>query len=211
MFTGLIETTGTIKKISDKNNYLVFDIEAIFDDDKHKIGDSVACDGICLTIVSFDKQTFTVEVSQETIDKTIAANYKIGSTLNLERPLKVGDRLGGHFVSGHIDDTGLVIDAKAVGASEELTVTFDKNFELLVVDKGSITINGVSLTVNCVIENTLTVNLIPHTLESTNLKNLRAEDKVNLEFDIIGKYAAKAAENNYSNKQVLAKISKGGW
>lgn len=211
MFTGLIETTGTIKNISDKNNYLVFDIEATFDDDKQKIGDSVACDGICLTIVSFDRQKFTVEASQETLDKTIAANYEVGSKLNLERPLKIGNRLGGHFVNGHIDDTGLIKDTKAIGASIELSLTFDKKFEQLVVEKGSITINGVSLTVNSVIENRLTVNLIPYTLESTNLQNLKVKDKVNLEFDIIGKYAAKAQEINNSDKQALAKLSEGGW
>ncbi|MCH8027086.1 MAG: riboflavin synthase [candidate division Zixibacteria bacterium] len=211
MFTGLIETTGTIKKITNRDNYLVFDIEAKFDDDKHKIGDSVACDGSCLTIVSFDRQKFTVEVSQETIDKTIAANYKVGSKLNLERPLKIGNRLGGHFVSGHIDDTGLITDLKVIGASVELSLTFDKKFEKLVVDKGSITINGVSLTVNSVTENRLTVNLIPHTLESTNLQNLKANDKVNLEFDIIGKYAVKAQESSNSDKQALAKLSEGGW
>ena len=211
MFTGLIETTGVIKKITNKDNYLVFDIEAKFDDDKHKIGDSLACDGSCLTIVSFDRQKFTVEVSQETIDKTIAANYKVGSKLNLERALKIGNRLGGHFVSGHIDDTGLITDLKVIGASVELSLTFDKKFEKLVVDKGSITINGVSLTVNSVTENRLTVNLIPHTLESTNLQNLKANDKVNLEFDIIGKYAVKAQESSNSDKQALAKLSEGGW
>ena len=211
MFTGLIETTGTIKKITNRDNYLVFDIEAKFDDDKHKIGDSVACDGSCLTIVSFDRQKFTVEVSQETIDKTIAANYKVGSKLNLERPLKIGNRLGGHFVSGHIDDTGLITDLKVIGASVELSLTFDKKFEKLVVDKGSITINGVSLTVNSVTENRLTVNLIPHTLKSTNLQSLKAKDKVNLEFDIIGKYAVKAQESSNSDKQALAKLSEGGW
>ncbi|MCH7689484.1 MAG: riboflavin synthase [candidate division Zixibacteria bacterium] len=211
MFTGLIETIGTIKKITNRDNYLVFDIEAKFDDDKHKIGDSVACDGICLTIVSFDRQKFTVEVSQETLDKTIAANYKVGSKLNLERPLKIGNRLGGHFVSGHIDEAGLITDVKTIGASVELSLTFDKKFEQLVVEKGSIAINGVSLTVNSVIENSLTVNLIPHTLESTNLKSLRAKDKVNLEFDIIGKYAVKAQESNSSDKQALAKLSEGGW
>ncbi len=211
MFTGLIETTGTITNISEKDNYLVFDIEAKFDDDRHKIGDSIACDGICLTIVSFDNKIFTVEVSQETIDKTIAVNYKVGTIINLERPLLVGSRLGGHFVSGHIDDVGLIRDAKAIGASVELSLTFDKKFEQLVVEKGSITINGASMTVNSVIENSLTVNLIPHTLESTNLKDLKAKDKVNLEFDIIGKYAAKAAENNNRNKQALAKLSEGGW
>ena len=211
MFTGLIETTGTIKKISDKDNYLIFDIEAKFNDDRHNLGDSVACDGICLTIVSFDRQKFTVELSQETTQNTIASDYKVGSKLNLERPLKIGNRLGGHFVGGHIDDTGLIKDAKAIGASVELSVAFDKKFEQLVVDKGSITINGVSLTVNGVIENRLTVNLIPHTLESTNLQNLKAKDKVNLEFDIIGKYAAKASESNNRNKQALAKLSEGGW
>ncbi|MEE8149807.1 MAG: riboflavin synthase [candidate division Zixibacteria bacterium] len=211
MFTGLIETTGTIKKITNRDNYLVFDIVAKFDDDKHKIGDSVACDGICLTIVSFDRQKFTVEVSQETLDKTIAANYKVGSKLNLERPLKIGNRLGGHFVSGHIDEAGLITDVKVIGASVELSLTFDKKFEQLVIEKGSITINGVSLTVNSVIENRLTVNLIPHTLESTNLQNLKAKDKVNLEFDIIGKYAVKAQESNSSDKQALAKLSEGGW
>ena len=211
MFTGLIETTGTIKKISDKNNYLIFDIEATFDDDKHKIGDSVACDGICLTIVSFDRRKFTVEVSQETINKSIAANYKVGSKINLERPLKIGSRLGGHFVSGYVDDVGLIEEAKPIGASVELSVTFDKRFERLVVEKGSITLNGVSLTVNSVIGNRLMVNLIPHTLETTNLQNLKAKDKVNLEFDIIGKYAVKAHGIDNSAGQALAKLSEGGW
>ncbi len=211
MFTGLIETSGVIRKIRNKENYMVFDIAAQFADDEHKIGDSVACDGICLTIVAFDEKIFTVEVSQETILKSIAANYKVGSKLNLERPLLVGSRLGGHFVSGHVDDVGLIVEAKPIGASVELSVIFDKKFVRLVVDKGSITINGVSLTVNSAIENRLTVNLIPHTLESTNLKNLIANDKVNLEFDIIGKYAVKAQESSNPDKQALAKLSEGGW
>ena len=211
MFTGLIETTGVIKKIRNKENYLVFDITAKFADDGHKIGDSVACDGICLTIVAFDEKIFTVEVSQETILKSIASEYKVGSILNLERPLKIGSRLGGHFVSGHIDDVGLIKDAKVIGASVELSVTFDKKFEQLVVEKGSITINGVSLTVNSVIENRLMVNLIPHTLETTNLQKLKANDKVNLEFDIIGKYAVKAHSIDNSDRQALAKLSEGGW
>ena len=211
MFTGLIETSGVIRKIRNKENYLVFDIAAKFADDEHKIGDSVACDGICLTIVAFDEKIFTVEVSQETILKSIAANYKVGSKLNLERPLLVGSRLGGHFVSGHIDDVGLVKDTKVIGASVELSVTFDKKFERLVVDKGSITINGVSLTVNDVIENKVTVNLIPHTLKSTNLQNLKVKDKVNLEFDILGKYAVKAHGKDNSDRQALAKLSEGGW
>ncbi|RKX25378.1 MAG: riboflavin synthase, partial [Candidatus Zixiibacteriota bacterium] len=148
MFTGLIETTGTIEKLTSRGDYTVMTIASSFPHDELVIGESISCDGACLTVIEKAIGGFVVEASHETTARTVLSQYRVGARLNLERALKVGSRLGGHFVSGHVDTVGVVDYIKLVGESIELAVRFDSEFDAWVIEKGSIAINGVSLTIN---------------------------------------------------------------
>jgi len=211
MFTGLIETTGKLQKLAARSNYKLLTLEASFEHEEIVLGESIACDGACLTVVSFDDKSFTVEASQETVARTILDGYKVGDTINLERALRVGDRLGGHFVSGHVDTVGKVDRVQRIGESWEIAVTFDSAFDKLVVDKGSIAIDGLSLTVNTCRDGWLSVNVIPHTAQMTTIARLERGDRVNLEFDLIGKYMAKMVSAGSGGKLTLDKLKESGW
>jgi riboflavin synthase len=149
-----------------------------------------------LTVVEFEKDRFSAEISQETAGRVDMTRFQTGCRLNLERAMRLGDRLGGHLVSGHIDTIGKVDCLKPVGQSLELAVQFDSRFDVLVIEKGSIAIDGVSLTINQCRTGWLTVNLIPHTSGKTTLSDLRAGNSVNLEYDLIGKYIIKSRPGN---------------
>lgn len=211
MFTGLIETTGSITKINKRDNYLVLSVKSNLDYSQINIGDSIVCDGACLTVVAKDKDIFTVDASQETINKTILKDYKVNDKINLEQALKVGDRLGGHFVSGHIDIVGKVDYLRKDGNSLELAIKFNSDFDKYVVTKGSIAINGISLTVNECKTGWLNVNLIPHTISKTTLVNLKSGSPVNLEFDMIGKYIFNIVQSPKAEKLTKEKLLKSGW
>lgn len=211
MFTGLIETVGTLRDLRARDNYLVFTIESSLPSRELRIGESIACDGACLTVVGIGDGSFTVEGSQETVARTIAGAYAPGSLINLERALQVGSRLGGHMVSGHVDDTGIVEHLRPVGESLELALHFDPEFDPLVIEKGSIAINGVSLTVNQTRPGRLSVNLIPHTANATTLRDLTPGRRVNLEFDLIGKYVLKAAGHTGRKGLTIDKLLESGW
>ena len=211
MFTGLIETVGTIKELRARGNYRSLSITSTLADDNPALGESIACDGACLTVISTDKTSFTVEASQETAEHTILNSYTVGSRVNLERALKVGSRLGGHFVSGHVDDTGTVDYARSIDQSVELAVKFNSRFDKLVIDKGSITINGVSLTVNVSRSGWLSVNLIPFTQKETTLGLLKKGNRVNLEFDLIGKYLLKIQRKSMNTTLTKDKLIESGW
>jgi len=211
MFTGLIETVGTLKEIRTKGNYRVLTIVSSLPLGEIQLGESVACDGPCLTVIEIGKDSFVVEASQETIVRTTLGSYKVGRKINLERALQVGSRLGGHFVSGHIDDTGMVDYIKPVGESVELAAGFDSRFDPFVIEKGSIAINGVSLTVNQCRPGWFSVNIIPHTVDATTLSGIRAGDKVNLEFDLIGKYIVKMTGGKSTTGLTKDKLFESGW
>ncbi|MBN1213716.1 MAG: riboflavin synthase [candidate division Zixibacteria bacterium] len=211
MFTGLIETVGILKEMKTRGNYRILTISSSLPVEEIKNGESIACDGACLTVVGVKKGGFTVEASQETVERTILSNYKTGARINLERALRVGDRLGGHFVSGHIDDTGTVDYFKPVGESWELAVKFDLQHDIYVVEKGSVAINGLSLTVNKCRPGWLTVNLIPHTVKVTAIGALKAGDRVNLEFDLIGKYVARLKDNKEKKGLTRDLLKESGW
>ncbi len=194
MFTGIVEGIGKVKKISKatKNRSAV---QMIVDLGKHgkglKIGQSVALNGVCLTVTKLSKTGCTFEMIEETTKKTDLGNLKPGGIVNIERSLKAGDRLEGHFVLGHVDGVGII--KKVQKKSKEVQVWFEvpKNLSKYVVKKGSIAIDGISLTVVDLQKNLASVCIIPHTIEVTNFKTKHIGDKVNIETDILGKYILK--------------------
>ncbi|UCE23983.1 MAG: riboflavin synthase [Candidatus Zixiibacteriota bacterium] len=211
MFTGLIQSVGTLKQISARGNYRILTIESSLADVTMEVGESISCDGACLTVTGFDASSFEAEVSQETISKTIISSYRVGSRINIERAVKAGDRLGGHIVNGHVDGTARVDYQKPVGQSIEFAVAFDRKYDAWVVAKGSVALNGVSLTINEVKPGWLSVNIIPHTAELTNLKQLKKGDRVNIEFDIIGKYVSKMIQKDKPGGLTREKLKESGW
>ena len=195
MFTGIIETLGTIQEIKkDKDNVHITIASTITNE--LKIDQSVAHNGICLTIVSIIDNLYTVTAIGETIKKTNISYWQTGDSVNLERAMKLGDRLDGHIVQGHVDQIGNCILAKETNGSWLYTFEYDSNLNNITIEKGSITVNGVSLTVVDSRKNEFSVAIIPYTYEHTNFKNFEIGTKVNLEFDVIGKYVSKL----YANK-----------
>lgn len=212
MFTGLIETVGAVEAIHSRGNYLVMKIASSLPGKEITVGESIACDGACLTVTEVGARTFTVEASQETVARTIVGDYRSGSRLNLERAMRVGDRLGGHLVAGHVDDVGVIEYARDVGESIEVAVTFDREFDPLVIDKGSIAINGISLTINRAREGWLSVNIIPHTAAATTIPDWKPGARVNLEFDMIGKYILKSQmTHQHKGSVTVDKLLNSGW
>ncbi|HAF44144.1 MAG: riboflavin synthase subunit alpha [Sideroxydans sp. GWF2_59_14] len=188
MFSGIIADVGLIKSAKDRDGglRLTVNTEALGMDDV-QLGDSIACNGVCLTVVKLDGNDFTVEVSRETLNCTTGLGEQ-GKHLNLEKALRLSDRLGGHLVSGHVDGVGEVVAFNDIGESWRLVVRAPQALAKYIAMKGSITINGVSLTVNQVSGSEFEVNLIPHTLDVTTLNELKVGSKVNLEIDLIARY-----------------------
>ncbi len=188
MFTGICEECGSIRQITDTGGGRRLTIKAAVVLDGSKVGDSIAVDGICLTATSLGKDFFTADVSEETLRYTVLGQKRPGDTVNLERALRVGDRLGGHIVAGHVDGTGKVKRIERDGDSYLYTFTADKNNMHFIIKKGSITVNGISLTVAELTDDDFSIEVIPHTLSVTNIGRLKPGDTVNLENDMIGKY-----------------------
>lgn len=192
MFTGIVESTSKVLEQGKKGNELVLTIETPAGWEL-AVGQSIAVHGTCLTITSCSRDSFSVTLVDETLTKTIFGK-NVPEVVNLERALQHGSRLDGHMVQGHVDTTGIVSRTFRNGLSVELTVAIDKSFDALLINKGSVAINGVSLTVVRSQDSEFSVVLIPHTLEVTTLGMLREGDAVNIEFDIIGKYLTKQKE-----------------
>jgi riboflavin synthase len=188
MFTGIIETLGTVKSIEKEGSNLHYTIESDFTNEL-KIDQSVSHNGVCLTVVDIVGKTYKVTAIQETLLRTTLSSWKVNDPINLERGMKLGDRLDGHIVQGHVDTTGKCIKTENLDGS--IAFHFEYEAPHLTVEKGSITINGVSLTVVDSTLNTFSVCIIPYTLEHTTFKNIQVGSTVNLEFDIIGKYFQK--------------------
>ena len=195
MFTGITECVGFIKNIS-KTEPLEYKIESAMRLKDVKIGSSIMCSGICLTVIKKTKNSFSVNISEETLQVTNAINWKKGTLINLEKSLKVGDEIAGHFVSGHVDCTIKVRELEKLKKSTLVNFTMPKKMEKFICEKGSITIDGVSLTINSVFKNTFTINIIPHTYKITTLGKLKKGDKVNAEVDILARYLNKKINNN---------------
>ncbi len=211
MFTGLIEDIGIVRQLTSNGNYRAMAIESKLADQGIQLGESICCDGACLTVTSFDQTKFAVEASQETVTRTIIDSYKVGTRVNLERALRADSRLGGHLVSGHVDCRGTVEYLKRIGESLELAVTYDGKFDPYVIEKGSIAVQGVSLTVNAVKPGWCSLNLIPITAEKTTLGSLGTGDRVNLEFDMIGKYIVRVSANYRRGSLTMDNLIESGW
>jgi len=190
MFTGIIEAFGRVIALEREGENLHISIESSLSKEL-KIDQSVAHNGVCLTVVKCDPKNYTVTAIDETLKKTNLGTLKMGSYVNLERAMKLGARLDGHMVQGHVDQTAKCIEAKTLDGSWFYTFEYDKSSGHITIEKGSITINGVSLTVVNSKENQFSVAIIPFTFEHTNFNQLNIGDPVNLEFDLIGKYLAK--------------------
>lgn len=193
MFTGIIETLGKITHIAAEGTNISFTIESTISKEL-KVDQSVSHNGVCLTVVACDAETHVVTAVDETMKKTNLSDWQVGAMVNLERATKLGDRLDGHIVQGHVDTTGLCIDRKEVDGSHLFRFQFPEQFAALIIEKGSICINGVSLTAFNVGRNTFEVTIIPYTMEHTTFRYLQAESRVNLEFDILGKYLLRMKE-----------------
>lgn len=190
MFTGIIETLGIVTEINKEQNNLHLTLSSSITPEL-KIDQSVAHNGICLTVVAINGAQYTVTAINETINKTNIASWNVNDEVNLERAMKLGDRLDGHIVQGHVDQTATCTEAYETNGSWHYTFEYDPNRNNITIEKGSITVNGVSLTVVNSEKNKFSVAIIPYTYENTNFHNFKIGSIVNLEFDVIGKYVAR--------------------
>ncbi len=195
MFTGIIEAVGRVAAVKPAGQSAALTIDAgALDMGDVAVGDSIACNGACLTVTSLVSNGFTVDVSQETL--RVTAGFAVGSAINLEKSMRLSDRLGGHLVSGHVDGIGTITAVKPVDANREIIVRFPAELDRYIAPKGSIAINGVSLTINVVTSDAFSVNLIPHTLAVSNLKDLKSGDRVNLEIDQVARYVERMIDRD---------------
>ena len=190
MFTGIIEATGVVEKMERQESNIEFTLSCPFTQEL-KIDQSLAHNGCCLTVVKIEGDQYTVTAINETLEKTNLGTWEVGSVVNLERCMVMNGRLDGHIVQGHVDKTGEVFAIENKDGSYYITIRYEEGGAFTTVPQGSITVNGISLTVANSADNQFSVAIIPYTWEHTNMANAKVGDKVNLEFDIIGKYVAK--------------------
>ncbi|MCX6639326.1 MAG: riboflavin synthase [bacterium] len=188
MFTGLIQTIGNVVQRQPRSGGLTLEISCSFSDEPLQLDESIAVDGVCVTVERFSSATFTFSISTETLKRTNLGNKRLHEKVHLERALRLGDRLGGHIVQGHVDAVGKVVQLVPQGNGLELSILIPENLRRYVVEKGSLTVQGVSLTVAHLNQATAALAIIPATLESTCLGELSPGSQVNLEVDIIAKY-----------------------
>lgn len=193
MFTGIITDVGRIVTLEQKGD-LRARIETAYDTATIDLGASIASDGVCLTVVAMGDNWYDVDISAETVSKTNLGDWQVGRQVNLERALKVGDELGGHIVSGHVDGVADIISMKTEGDSTRVQFRAPSELAKFIAPKGSVALNGTSLTVNEVEGDVFGVNLISHTKEVTNWGNARVGDRINLEIDTLARYVARLAE-----------------
>ncbi len=193
MFTGIIETTATVAHISQEGSNINFTIQSSITHEL-KIDQSVAHNGVCLTVVAINGDTYTVTAVAETLAKTSLGTWKVGDTLNLERALMAGARLDGHFVQGHVDAVATCLEKQVLDGSWLYKFEFPEQFAALMIEKGSVCLNGVSLTVFNVGRNQFMVTIIPYTYSHTNFNTIEVGSKLNIEFDVLGKYALRMWE-----------------
>lgn len=212
MFTGIIEETGKIISFTKFSNGAEIEIEAKKILEGTNIGDSICVNGVCQTVISMSKNSFCAKLSEETLNVTCFNNIKTGDYVNLERALTLNTRLGGHIVTGHVDSTAKLIRIEKLTDFYNIYFEIPTGFEKYLVQKGSVTINGISLTVAQIEGNIFCVAIIPHTYENTNMKYLKTGDFVNIETDILGKYVEKMlSANNNKNSISMEFLQENGF
>ena len=197
MFTGIITDIGTVRALEKKGDTRI-EITTRIDTTSINIGASICCSGVCMTVIEKQDDWFAVEASGETLSKTVLGSWTLDTLINLERALKVGDEMGGHVVSGHVDGTAQVTDIFKEGKSLRVNFKTTDILKRFVAPKGSVTLNGVSLTVNEVKGNSFGVNLISHTQIETTLGKLSTGEMINVEIDMLARYVARLLENEHS-------------
>ncbi len=190
MFTGIIETTGSIQDLDDHRGGLKLTVEAPTMSAEFQPGDSIAVNGVCLTVVAHGDRGFSVEIVPETVSRTTFGNLQVGDRVNLERPLRLSDRIDGHLVQGHVDGIGRIATREERGNSLWYEVEIPEDLTPFVIEKGSIALDGISLTIARLTGNLAAVSIIPHTASITTFGNRRRGDEVNMEVDMVGRYVA---------------------
>ena len=203
MFTGLVEDCGSFKNVVRTSSSAVVTLGTSLPIESFSKGDSVAVNGVCLTVVSTSADSFSADVSPETFSCTTLESLQLGSRVNLERALRVGDRLGGHIVTGHVDSIGTVKQIVPTQNSVVIDIEVPTETSRYLIEKGSVAVDGISLTINTVSGNSFQLTVIPHTLSETTLKDLRPGSKVNIETDIIGKYVERLMSKQPETQSVL--------
>ena len=198
MFSGITEGVGSVVALRKEQGNLHITVKSTFTDEL-KIDQSIAHNGVCLTVVDIKNDTYTVTAISETLQKTNLGLLKIGDSINLERCIRFGDRLDGHLVQGHVDQTAVCKNLEETDGSRMFTFEYEPSQNNITVEKGSVCVNGISLTVVNSKYNSFSVCIIPYTFENTNFKNIQPGTVVNIEFDILGKYITKLVETNYKN------------
>ena len=192
MFNGIVYNQAVIKNIKKKTKYVKgnsgIEVTSNISFKKSDIGESVCCDGVCLTLIRIKKNSFLFYLSKETLKRSTFKNVKVGKYINIEKSLHFGKKISGHYIQGHVDTTSIVKNIRIIDKSWNVVFSLEKKYKKFIIEKGSISINGVSLTVSKVKANSFQITIIPHTLKLTNLIKLKKSDKVNVEFDMVGKY-----------------------
>jgi riboflavin synthase len=207
MFTGLIKGIGKVKSVSRIGGDMKVTIEPLFPMDDVEIGDSISVDGVCLTVTEVIRGVLSMDISEETISRSTLESLKQAMEVNLEPALRLNDRLGGHIVSGHVDCVGRIVLKERRKQSWIFKIEIEKNMTRYIIEKGSIAVDGISLTVNRCDKKFFDVNIIPHTGKETTLLDKRVGDKVNIETDLIGKYVEKLLLQDYPAKKNQGKAS----
>lgn len=201
MFSGIIEGTGTVKGFQRVGESATLSIEADLDLEDTEKGSSISVDGACLTVVDISKRMLTFNVSAETLSRTTFSRLKVGHKVNLERSLKLSDRLGGHLVSGHIDGVGTILEKEILRNSIRIKIGVAQNIGRYLIEKGSIAVDGISLTINTCTDSDFCVTIIPYTAEHTTIGMKNVRDFVNIEVDLIGKYVERLLKGNRGSEK----------
>ena len=206
MFTGIIEDIGTVKAVNSGRNSMQLTVSSKKIVEDVHLGDSIAVNGICLTVISFTNDSFTVDVMPESVKATSIQDVKVGSPVNLERAMSANGRFGGHFVTGHIDGTGTILRKRPEENAVYYDIKINAALSRYCIPKGSVAIDGTSLTIFGISDDILTVSLIPHTLEITLLGRKKAGDIVNVENDMLGKYVLHQVQNQQSKSNITEQL-----
>ena len=199
MFTGIITAMGQVRSVTKTGDWQ-FEIAAPWQCDHLSLGASIACSGVCLTVVDTTTDSFFVDVSAETLARTTLSGWQIGTQINLEPALKLGDELGGHIVSGHVDGLASLQEIEALGDSHRLVIAVDERLKAFIAEKGSVALDGISLTVNEVEDSQFSVNIIPHSWTHTTLGSRQKGDRLNLEIDTLARYLARMLDVRFEQE-----------